>query len=268
MSQDRFDQILGLLPSIYRDQQELHVLVRLIAETVEVLKVDIDHLADLVDYRETPVPLLVYLARELGLPFLFPNQSIEHLRWRRIGEALAIFHRKTTRDALSRDLAEHGWMGTITEGKDEALRLNVRGHLNRIRLDGALHNHGTALFRSTLYCDWHRLRPVLEFHHPMGTTFLFFGRYVIGWRGTMPRRQAGPIRWRTSATSTFFQVFILNHSRLAGRDRLTMDLFCHEGMTARFPHGFVLNHTPLNESSRLNMPSGIALYLPAERTYR
>lgn len=268
MSERRFEQILELLPAIYRDQEELHVLVRLIAETVEVLKVDIDRLPALVDYRKTPEALLAFLAREWGLPFLFPQSSSEHLRWRRIGEALAILRRKTTRDALTRDLVEHGWAGTITEGKDEALRLNVRGRLNHIRLDGALYNHGTVLFRSALYCDWHRLRPVLEFHHPVGTTFLFFGRYVIGWRGTMPRRQAGPIRWRTSATSTFFQVFILNHSRLAGRDRLTMDLFCHEGMTARFPHGFVLNHTPLNESSRLNMPSGIALYLPAERNYR
>lgn len=220
---DFYRLILGLLPAIYRDQEDLQVIIHLIAVVAEEAKGDMDRLAELVDRDQTPDEMLTYLSRQLGLPHIFSRSGFDHLRHRRIREGLAIFRRKTTRDALERDLREQGWDGVLIEGKDAALRLNVRGRLNaaNTRLDGRLYNHGSVVFLSEGYVDWGYLSKTLNFHRPAGARFLHFGKFTDGISD--PLLDGGGTWGRVigfAGNSYLPAPFIVQRSRLNGEDHL------------------------------------------------
>lgn len=222
---DYYRLVLSLLPSLYRTQEDLQVILRLLAGMIEDLKEDIDGLPDLVDFKRCPDALLAYLANELGLPRIFPDSGFDHLRYRRIGEALGIFRHKSTKVALLADLKELGWKGSVVEGKDRTLRLNVRGRLcsPETHLDGPVHNHGTALFYTEGSLEWQRIQKAVEFHRPASARFYFFGEHTSGWDEPFPEEQAAlDTVTQVSGANYFASLFTLMDSTLCGPDRLTL----------------------------------------------
>ncbi len=128
-------RLIELLPALYRELDEtgdLETFLNIPAATLDELKALMDRFPEIFDVERGEQRWLPYLGEIVGHRF-DPRGDATRQR-RLIREAIEIYRRKGTLPAIGHALADLGWQGHIEETFRQALRLNRRAVVGRVKL--------------------------------------------------------------------------------------------------------------------------------------